>query len=201
VQTVFLAPSRNPTALRFAEHLRIGAFGYTAESERRRLDESAGWPGYHAWRHEIDEKAKTLKLWVRRKRGNKKLICSGCGHRVDGIHEICERQVRDLPVFEFRTTVIMELYRLRRPDCRPKVERVDQLPSKAPFSKRFEDAVGQACEGASEQQVACRFRLAESTVRCIDLGYLQRWMAARPRSRLRGRWASMRSTSGRSRSS
>jgi hypothetical protein len=38
-----------------------------------------GWPGYDVWRKEIDAKAKTLKLWVRRKRGNKKLICSACG--------------------------------------------------------------------------------------------------------------------------
>ena len=36
-----------------------------------------GWPGYRVYRHEIDEPAKRLKLWVRRKRGNRKLICSG----------------------------------------------------------------------------------------------------------------------------
>ena len=28
------------------------------------------WPRCHVYRHEIDEKARTLKLWVRRKRGN-----------------------------------------------------------------------------------------------------------------------------------
>ena len=144
-----------------------------------------GWPGYQVWRHEIDEKAKTLKLWVRRKRGNKRLICSGCGRRVEAIHEISEREVRDLPVFEFRTTVIIELYRLRCPDCGPKMERVEQLPSKAPFSKRFEDAVGQACEGASARQVARRFRLPESTVRAVDLRYLERWSAARRKPALR----------------
>jgi transposase len=144
-----------------------------------------GWPGYRVWRHDIDEKSKTMKLWVRRKRGNKKLICSGCGARVDEIHEICEREVRDLPVFEFRTTVVIELYRLRCPQCGPKIERVDQLPSKAPFSKRFEEAVGQACEGASARQVARRFGLAEGTVRAIDLRYLERWAAQRKKPALR----------------
>ena len=144
-----------------------------------------GWPGYRVWRHDIDEKSKTMTLWVRRKRGNKKLICSGCGRRVDEIHEIYEREVRDLPVFEFRTTVVIELYRLRCPECGPRIERVDQLPSKAPFSKRFEEAVGQACEGASARQVARRFRLAESTVRAIDLRYLERWTAKRKRPALR----------------
>src|SRR5260370_24494006 len=101
-----------------------------------------GWPGYRVYRHEIDEAAKTLRLWVRRKRGNRKLIC--------GI----------------------------------RVEKVPQLPSKAPFSKRFEDAVGQACESASVRQVARQFRLAASTVRAIDLRYLKRWSATRRKDRL-----------------
>jgi transposase len=56
---------------------------------------------------------------------------------------------------------------------------VAQLPSKAPFSKRFEDAVGQACESAAARQVALRFELASSTVRSIDLRYLERWAASR----------------------
>jgi len=29
-----------------------------------------GWPGYRVCRHEIDEKRRTLRLWVRRKRGS-----------------------------------------------------------------------------------------------------------------------------------
>jgi len=71
------------------------------------------------------------------------------------------------------------------PDCGVKVEKVPLLPSKAPFSKRFEDAVGQACESASARQVARRFGLPESTVRAIDLRYLERWAAIRRRSALR----------------
>jgi hypothetical protein len=49
---------------------------------------------------------------------------------------------------EFRTTVMVEVYRACCPDCGIKMETVPQSPSKAPFSKRFEDAVGQACESA-----------------------------------------------------
>src|SRR5215469_10963114 len=64
-----------------------------------------------------------------------------------------------------------------------RVERVPQ-PSKAPFSKRFEDAVGQACESASVRQVARQSRLAASTVRAIDLRYLQRRNATRRKDRL-----------------
>jgi transposase len=144
-----------------------------------------GWPGYRVWRSEIDEPAKRLTLWVRRKRGNRVLICSGCGRRVDKVAEIYEREVRDLPCFEYRTTVVIELYRVKCPDCGIKAEKVAQLPSKAPFSKRFEDAVGQACESAAARRVARQFGLAESTVRGMDLRYLERWNAARRKPALR----------------
>lgn len=126
-----------------------------------------------------------MKLWVRRKAGNRKLVCSGCGRRVHEIHEVYEREVRDLPCFEFRTTVVIELHRVRCPDCGIKTEKVEQLPSKAPFSKRFEDEVGQACESAPARQVARRFGLAASTVRAIDLRYLERWSARRRQPALR----------------
>jgi transposase len=138
-----------------------------------------GWPGYRVYRSEINKVDKTLRLWVRRKRGNRKLTCSGCGRRVSKIADSDEREVRDLPCFEYRTTVLIELSRVRCPDCGIKAERVEQLPSKAPFSKRFEEAVGQACESAAARRVAQPFGLAASTVRAIDLRYLKRWAARR----------------------
>ncbi len=144
-----------------------------------------GWPGYAVYQQEIDEKAKTLKLWVRRKRGNLRLICSGCGRRIGQAADVTEREVRDLPCFEYRTTVVIEVYRVRCPDCGLKIEKVDQLPSKAPFSKRFEEAVGEACESASGRRVALRFSLPESTVRAIDLRYLERWSQYRKKPALR----------------
>jgi transposase len=143
-----------------------------------------GWPGYRVYRQEIDEAAKTLRLWVRRKQGNRKLICSGCGRKFSDAHDSREREVRDLPWGEYRTTVIIEVYRVCCPQCGVRVEKVPQLPSKAPFSKRFEEAVGLACESASVRQVARQFRLAASTVRAIDLRYLQRWSATRRKAPL-----------------
>ena len=143
------------------------------------------WPGYRVFRHEINETAKTLRLWVRRKGGNRKLICSGCGRKLTDAHDGYEREVRDLPWRKYRATVIIELYRVRCPQCGVRIEKVGQLPSKAPFSKDFEDAVGLACESASVRQVARQFGLAASTVRAIDLRYLQRWNATRRQDRLK----------------
>jgi transposase len=143
------------------------------------------WPGYRVYRQEIDEKNKTLKLWVRRKRGNRKLECSGCGRKFTEACDVSERAVRDLPWSGFHTTVFIEAYRVKCPDCGVRVEKVPLLPGKAPFSKRFEEAVGLACESASARQVARRFGVPASTVRAIDLRYLERWAAARRMPALR----------------
>lgn len=143
------------------------------------------WPGYRVYRHVIDERTRTLTLWVRRKRGNRVLICSGCGGRCSKIEEIRQREVRDLPWRKYQTVVVVEFYRVRCPKCGLKVERVPQLPSKAPFSKDFEDTVGLACESAAARQVARQLKLAAATVRAIDQRYLERWAKSRRRPVLR----------------
>ena len=143
------------------------------------------WPGYLVYRHEIEDAGRVLRLWVRRKSGNRVLICSGCGGRAHKIEEVREREVRDLPWRKYQAVVQVEYYRVRCPKCGLKVEAVAQLPSKAPFSKDFEDAVGMACEAAAARQVARQFGLAASTVRAIDLRYLERWAKQRKKPVLR----------------
>jgi transposase len=158
------------------------------------------WPGYRVYQHEIDENAKTLKLWIRRKRGNRKIECSGCGRKFSDIYDTSERAVRDLPWSAFTATVMVEVYRVNCPDCGVKRERVPLFPSKAPFSQRFEEAVGLACEMASARQVARQFQLPASTVRSIDLRYLERWKESRRKPALRQMgWT--KSTWGKGRSS
>ena len=90
-----------------------------------------------------------------------------------GIHEVCGREVRDLPCFEYTPTVVVETYRVRYARCGIRAERVAPLPSKAPYSKRFEEAVGQACESAAARQVARHMGLSASTARAMDLRYLE----------------------------
>jgi hypothetical protein len=106
---------------------------------------------------------------------NRKLACSGCGRKFLDHHGVSEREVRDLAWGEYLTS----------PDCGVKVEEIPQLPSKAPFRKRFEEAVGQAGESAAARQVARRMGLAESPVRAIDLRCLERWEANRRNPPLR----------------
>src|ERR1017187_9785511 len=74
-----------------------------------------GFPGYRVYKQEIDEEHKHLKLWIRRKRGNRSLICAGCGRRVHQMHEVYDREIRDLPVFEYQSTGdLNELFQINR---------------------------------------------------------------------------------------
>ena len=151
----------------------------------REFSRILGWPRYKVYRHEIDETKRTLRLWVRRKRENKILICGNCGGRGHRVDEVKEREIRDLPWRKYQAWLIVEYYRVKCPKCGLRTERVDQMPGKAPFSKDFEDDVGLACESAPARQVARRFQLAASTVRAIDLRYLERWSKSRKRPVLR----------------
>lgn len=96
-----------------------------------------GWPGYRVYRHELYEDKKTLRVWVRRKGGNRKLICSGCGRPVADVHDSYEREVRDLPWRKYQTTVIVELYRVSCPQCGVRVERMPHCRAKHPSVKTW----------------------------------------------------------------
>ena len=112
------------------------------------------------YRHEIDEKNKTLGTVGAAQAREPQTGVFRLRAQVQRAYDCRERAVRDLPWSEFKTAVDIEVYRVKCPDCGVKVEKVPLLPSKAPFSKRFEDAVGQACESAAARQVARRFGLA-----------------------------------------
>jgi transposase len=85
--------------------------------------------------------------------------CSGCGRKFSEVCEVSERAVRDLAWGEFQRAVFIEIYRVKCPACGVQREKVLQLPTKAPFSKRLEDAVGLACDSAPGRQVARQFGL------------------------------------------
>src|SRR5580693_3850542 len=150
-----------------------------------------GWPGYRVYRHEIDEPAKRLKLWVRRKRGNRKLICSGCGSWAMPMTATSARcQIYLVSSFGRRWWWSYIGGAVRT--CRVKTEKVPQLPSKAPFSKRFEEAVGLACESRKDRGEPAEWSCGQPCGRWDSAGCERWWSetAARPRC-LRnacGRW-------------
>lgn len=134
------------------------------------------WPGYRVYRHELNEKKKTLKLWVEKKPSRQRqYICSGCGQKLEQCYDRREREVRDLPWSVYLVTVVITVCRVNCPQCGVKNEKIEQIPGKSPFSMRFEEEVGLACEQTPVRQIARRLGLGESTVRGIEQRYLERW--------------------------
>ena len=96
---------------------------------QRELTKILDWPGYMVYRHEIDEKTRTLRLWVRRKRGNNVMICSVCGGRCRKIEEVREREMRDLPWRKYHSLVVVEYFRIRCPKFCMSIKRLS-LPTR-----------------------------------------------------------------------
>jgi len=80
-------------------------------------------------------KGQPQKLWVRRKPVHRGFECRGCGRRLHPVHDVREREIRDLPWSVYGATVIVEVHRLRCPECGVLVEKIEQLPSKAPVQQ------------------------------------------------------------------
>src|SRR3989304_31056 len=54
-------------------------------------------PGYKVFRHQFEEEASTVTLWVRKVGSAPAFICSGCGVGKHRIHSARERRGRALP--------------------------------------------------------------------------------------------------------
>lgn len=143
------------------------------------------WPGYRVYQHEIVDRGKKLTLWVRRMRGNRKIECSSCGRKFRDFYDVRRGAVRD-----------------------PSLQHVSDhgvhrdLPGEVP-GMWGEEGEGAAIteQGAVLESLpggrgrGLRERLGTtsgaavptpaSTVRAIDLRYLERWAAARRKLALR----------------
>ncbi len=100
--------------------------------------------------------------------------CSGCGFRTPVIHDVEERRVRDLPVFEHSVELIVPRIRVECPQCGPKIERLPWLDAYARVTRRLADSVSRLCKVASVLHVARFFVLDWKTVKDLDRAYLER---------------------------
>lgn len=100
--------------------------------------------------------------------------CSGCGREVSAIHGYERRRVRDLPIFNMPTRLLLRRRRLACPDCGPKLEQLNWLVRYARITRRLADSVRQLCTVMTVKQVAEFFQLGWDAVRDVDQRYLQR---------------------------
>jgi transposase len=99
--------------------------------------------------------------------------CSRCGEIVSEVHDVTPREVRDLPILEAETWLIVPRVRLRCPRCGPTVEAVPWLDRYARMTTRFAESVARLAQVLPIKQVAQHFGLSWDTVKAIDRAALE----------------------------
>ena len=134
-----------------------------------------GWEGYVVREDWIERRAGRSCCVIRLEplRGIAR-CCSGCGELSAAIHDLEDRRVRDLPVFEHRVELIVPRVRVACPRCGPRLERLGWLAPYARVTQRLAESVGRLCEVMAIRHVARFFGLDWKTVKRIDRARLER---------------------------
>jgi len=135
-----------------------------------------GWEGYRVGtiqRFDTGEDHEHPKLWLellplKRRR----MQCSGCGKRVSVVHDYVERWVRDLPVFDATTHLLVIRRRVLCPCCGPKLEHLPWLERYARVTSRLAENVARLCQILPIKHVANYYNLNWKTVKTIDKRHL-----------------------------
>jgi transposase len=134
-----------------------------------------GWEGYEAMEERLEVRAglSWCVIYLQPVRGSPR-CCSGCGRHTSAIHDLEERRVRDLPVFEHRVELRVPRVRVACTRGGPKLERLSWLDPYARVTRRLAESVARLCAVASIRHVARFFGLHWSTVKELDRAHLQR---------------------------
>jgi transposase len=94
--------------------------------------------------------------------------CSGCGDQVDEIHDRQQRVIRDLPILDAQTWLVVPRHRLRCPRCGPRLEGLSWLAPYSRVTRRLAESVVRLCSVLPIRHVAQHFGLGWDTVKAID---------------------------------
>lgn len=106
------------------------------------------------------------------------LICSGCGQATDQVHEITNRLVRDLPILDAQTWLIVPRRRLMCPRCGPALEHLSWLDKYSRVTRRLAESVARLCGMLPVKHVAAFFHLCWDQVKQIDKRSLKQKVGA-----------------------
>jgi len=94
--------------------------------------------------------------------------CSRCGEIVVEIHDTTERRVRDLPILDAETWLVVPRARLQCPRCGPTVEVVPWLDRYQRMTTRLAEAIARLAMVLPIKHVAQWFAVSWDTVKQID---------------------------------
>lgn len=136
-----------------------------------------GWPGFEIRRViRESESARsgtpqiTIELAARPEVGR---ACRRCGQVTTQVHDVTVRRVRELPILDAETWLLVPLARVSCPKCGPSVEALPWLDRYARMTKRFAESVARLAQVLPIKQVAAWFGLSWDTVQAIDRAALE----------------------------
>jgi transposase len=94
--------------------------------------------------------------------------CSRCRQATTTVHDVSVRRVRELPILEAETWLLVPLARVSCPRCGPTVEGLPWLDRYARMTTRFAASVARLAQVLPIKQVAEWFALSWDTVQAID---------------------------------
>lgn len=133
-----------------------------------------GWAGYEVvdcW-HQVRGSARWCVVRLEPVAGVQR-HCSGCGAGTRAVHDVAQRRVRDLPLFDYRVELMVPRVRVACARCGPKLERLEWLAPYARLTRRLAESVARLCRVASVLHVARFFDLDWNTVKACDYASLQ----------------------------
>ncbi len=146
-------------------------------SDQQCIAALGGWEGYRVGaveRFEAGIKGRRSQVWIELlPREGLAMRCSGCGRFQSRAHDTAERWVRDLPVFDAETHLLIHRRRVACPRCGPKVERLDWLDRYARVTRRLAESVARMCSILPIKHVADFYGLSWDQVKAIDKAHLE----------------------------
>jgi transposase len=144
-------------------------------AQQQCISRLGGWEGYEVEEHWEEDRGGRRWCVIRlRPVSAARRCCSGCGRLTRAIHELEERRIRDLPLFEYAVELLVPRVRVECPHCGPKLERLSWLEPYARLTRRLGESVARLCKVATIRHVARWYGLDWKTVKDLDRSSLER---------------------------
>jgi len=146
-------------------------------SEDQCIELLGEWEGYRigtAGRRGREGSERSEEAWIELVPvDGRPMRCSGCGRFVSQVHDVQERWVRDLPLFDVQTWLVVHRRRVACRGCGPKLEWLSWLGRYSRVTQRLAESVARMCAVLPVKHVADFYELGWHVVKAIDKAALR----------------------------